>query len=96
MTYTPDSRIFRDQVEMARARVGPGASLWAGVGAYRLSVTQIVENIRTARGLGASGVVLFSHESLDDAALARLRKEAFAPGASASAPAALLGGLKPQ
>jgi uncharacterized lipoprotein YddW (UPF0748 family) len=97
MTYTPDARIFRDQVESARARVGNGPSVWAGVGAYRLSVGQIVANIRTARDLGAAGVILFSHESLDDAALAQLRREAFTlPPAAASAPSALLGGLKPQ
>jgi uncharacterized lipoprotein YddW (UPF0748 family) len=95
MTYTPDARIFRDQVERARATVGKGPSLWAGVGAYRLNIDQIVANIRTARDLGTSGVVLFSHESLDDAALAQLRKEAFTAPVAASAPS-LLGSLKPQ
>jgi uncharacterized lipoprotein YddW (UPF0748 family) len=76
MAYTPDPKLFRAQIEQARERAGT-RDLWAGVGAYRLSIEAIVENIRSARALGASGVVLFSHESLDAAALARLRKEAF-------------------
>ena len=38
--------------------------MWAGIGAYRLSPAQTVENIETARRLGASGIVLFSYDSL--------------------------------
>jgi uncharacterized lipoprotein YddW (UPF0748 family) len=78
MAYTPDPRLFRTQIEQARERTGTH-DLWAGVGAYRLSVDVILQNIRSARALGASGVVLFSHESLDADSLRRLRKEAFAP-----------------
>ena len=84
MAYTPDPQVFRTQIEYARGKVGKGREVWAGVGAYRLSLESIVENIRAARDIGASGVVLFSHESLDDAALARLRKEAFPPAVAAS------------
>jgi uncharacterized lipoprotein YddW (UPF0748 family) len=91
MTYTPDARLFRRQVEIARTYVGKGQSLWAGVGAYRLDIRSTVERVRMARLLGASGVVLFSHESLAPGDLRRLRDEAFparfASGAAAAAPA---------
>jgi uncharacterized lipoprotein YddW (UPF0748 family) len=84
MAYTPDPRLFRQQVAQARARVGVGRTMWAGVGAYRLTPPAVVERIVTAREAGASGVVLFSHESLDLEALARLRAEAFGGGAAAA------------
>jgi uncharacterized lipoprotein YddW (UPF0748 family) len=77
MTYTPDNRIFRAQVEQARSRVGPGQGLWAGIGTYRLGVDGTVEKIRAARALGATGVLVFSHESLTSADWKRLRQEAF-------------------
>ena len=38
--------------------------MWAGIGAYRLSAAQTLENIETARRLGATGVILFSYDSL--------------------------------
>jgi hypothetical protein len=38
--------------------------VWAGIGAYRLTPTQTIENIQTARRLGAAGIVLFSYDSL--------------------------------
>lgn len=40
---------------------------WAGIGAYRLSSGQIVENAQTARRLGVGGIILFSYDSLADA-----------------------------
>lgn len=79
MTYTPDTRIFRQQVEAAESRARPGQQVWAGVGAYRLPIDDVLEKIAAARGAGASGVVLFSHESLPAASLRRLATEAFAP-----------------
>jgi uncharacterized lipoprotein YddW (UPF0748 family) len=79
MTYTPDTRIFREQVMSAGALARPGQGVWAGVGAYRLTIDSVVEKILTARRAGASGVVLFSHESLPAASLRRLALEAFAP-----------------
>jgi uncharacterized lipoprotein YddW (UPF0748 family) len=82
MAYTPDPNLFRQQVGQARARVGVGKTVWAGVGAYRLGPTAVVDRIRTAREAGAAGVVLFSHESLDLEALARLRTDAFVPAAA--------------
>lgn len=77
MSYSPDERVFREQVEVARSYVGKGQRLWAGIGAYRLDVRGIVDRVRAARALGASGVVLFSHESLEGTDLRRLREEAF-------------------
>jgi uncharacterized lipoprotein YddW (UPF0748 family) len=86
MAYTPDTRLFRAQVEQARSRLGTGARVWAGVGAWRLPLASVVEKIHAARDAGASGVVLFSHESFSGADLDRLREDAFP--VSAAAPAA--------
>ena len=44
--------------------------MWAGIGAYRLTPSQTIDNIQTARRLGASGIVLFSYDSLVDAGVA--------------------------
>jgi uncharacterized lipoprotein YddW (UPF0748 family) len=77
MTYTPDNRIFQQQVESASARAGLVQPVWAGIGAYRLDLPGIVEKIALARQSGARGVVLFSNESLAPADLRRLRDEAF-------------------
>jgi hypothetical protein len=85
MAYTPDAGLFRQQVAKVRARVGPSKTVWAGVGAYRLTPEAVVERILTAREAGAAGVVLFSHESLDLDALARLRAEAFVGAGGAAA-----------
>jgi uncharacterized lipoprotein YddW (UPF0748 family) len=86
MAYTPDTRIFRSQVEQARQRVGAAAAVWAGVGAWRLPLASVVEKIRAAREAGASGVVLFSHESFSGADLDLLRQDAF-PAFAAAPPA---------
>jgi len=76
MAYTPDPRIFETQIQQARPLTG-AAMLWAGVGAYRLSLSETVSRIRTARKLGAVGVVIFSHESFGPEDWRRLREEAF-------------------
>lgn len=73
MAYTPELKIFREQVQEARARVRSGQALWAGIGAYRLSPAQVAERIAEARGLGASGYLLFSHESFPNGSLRELR-----------------------
>jgi len=78
MTYTPDNRLFQDQVASARERAGGALPVWAGIGAYRLDLPGIVEKVAHARQSGARGVVLFSHESLAPGDLRRLRNEAFA------------------
>ncbi len=75
MAYTPERAVFLRQVEQARSRVA--IPVWAGVGAYRLSLAEIVERVKDARDRGASGVVLFSHESLGPSHLLPLREQAF-------------------
>jgi uncharacterized lipoprotein YddW (UPF0748 family) len=93
MAYTPDTRLFRQQVERARSLSGSAGRIWAGIGAYRLSVEGIVEKVAAARQVGVAGVVLFSHESLSPADWPRLRQQAFpdvvrAAGEAAGAPGA--------
>jgi uncharacterized lipoprotein YddW (UPF0748 family) len=63
MAYTVDPAAFAAQIADARERVG-GGRVWAGIGAYRLSSTQTVAHIETARRLGVDGIVLFSYDSL--------------------------------
>ncbi len=77
MTYTPDSRLFTQQIEAVRERTSAAQPLWAGIGAYRLDVAGIVEKVGLARRAGAQGVVLFSHESLAPGDLRPLRDGAF-------------------
>jgi uncharacterized lipoprotein YddW (UPF0748 family) len=63
MAYTPDASVFASQIASVR-QLATGSPVWAGIGAYRLSSSQTIENIRTARRLGADGVVLFSYDSI--------------------------------
>ena len=63
MADTTDAATFVSQVTAARAISGRHP-LWAGIGAYRLSKGQIVENVQAARRLGVGGVILFSYDSL--------------------------------
>lgn len=63
MAYTQESARFAEQIAAARDIAGGGA-VWAGIGAYRLSPAQTIENIQAARRLGAAGFVLFSYDSL--------------------------------
>jgi uncharacterized lipoprotein YddW (UPF0748 family) len=65
MAYTPEPARFADQIAAAR-EISGGRAIWAGIGAYRLPPAQTIENIETARRLGAAGVVLFSYDSLVD------------------------------
>jgi uncharacterized lipoprotein YddW (UPF0748 family) len=65
MAYTTDASQFAEQIAAAREAAGTRA-VWAGIGAYRLPPRETVENIRTARRLGADGVILFSYDSLID------------------------------
>jgi uncharacterized lipoprotein YddW (UPF0748 family) len=65
MAYTPESARFAEHIAAARQVAGSRA-VWAGIGAYRLTPSQTVENIQTARKLGAAGVVLFSYDSMTD------------------------------
>lgn len=63
MAYTLEPARFAEQIAAARDVAGSSA-VWAGIGAYRLSPAQTIENIQTARRLGAAGVILFSYDSL--------------------------------
>lgn len=65
MAYTTDPGVFAAQIAAAKQVTG-SHPLWAGIGAYRLSAEQIVENAQTARRLGAGGIILFSYDSLAD------------------------------
>jgi hypothetical protein len=63
MAYTPDAAVFASQIAFVR-QVSGDQPVWAGIGAYRLSSSQTIANIQTARRLGAKGIVLFSYDSL--------------------------------
>jgi uncharacterized lipoprotein YddW (UPF0748 family) len=63
MAYTPDARTFATQIASVRQAAGT-QPVWAGIGAYRLSPGETIDNIMTARRLGATGIVLFSYDSL--------------------------------
>jgi uncharacterized lipoprotein YddW (UPF0748 family) len=63
MAYTQEPARFAEQIAAARDIAG-GRAIWAGIGAYRLTPAQTVENIQAARKLGAAGFVLFSYDSL--------------------------------
>jgi len=65
MAYTQDSQRFAELIAAARGVKG-GQMIWAGIGAYRIPPAQAVDNIETARRLGAAGVILFSYDSLID------------------------------
>jgi uncharacterized lipoprotein YddW (UPF0748 family) len=63
MAYTQEADKFVEQITSAREVAG-GRAIWAGIGAYRLTPAQTIENIQAARRLGAAGFVLFSYDSL--------------------------------
>ena len=78
MAYTTDSSLFRTQIASVEQLAG-GRPVWAGIGAYQLSPSATIENIRAARQLGTEGVVLFSYDNLDGRYVGAVSKEAFAP-----------------
>ena len=67
MVYTQEASRFSEQISAIREAAG-ARPVWAGIGAYRLSPSQTIENIHIARKLGAAGVILFSYDSLIDSA----------------------------
>jgi uncharacterized lipoprotein YddW (UPF0748 family) len=89
MAYSPEPERFAEQIAAARAAAGTHP-VWAGIGAYRLTPSQTIENIQTARRLGAAGIVLFSYDSLVDARvatpdyLAAVGRGAFAAGTASA------------
>jgi uncharacterized lipoprotein YddW (UPF0748 family) len=76
MTYAADPDVFRRQVGETLARAHRG-QVWAGIGAYRLSLAAVVGRVHEARAAGTAGVVVFSHESLAPADVPALRAGAF-------------------
>jgi uncharacterized lipoprotein YddW (UPF0748 family) len=87
MAYTQESARFVEQISAAREAAGPHA-VWAGIGAYRLTPSQTIDDIQAARRLGAAGFVLFSYDSLTGAKppaadyLATVSRGAFAAAAA--------------
>jgi uncharacterized lipoprotein YddW (UPF0748 family) len=63
MAYTTEAPKFAEQIAAVREAAGARA-VWAGIGAYRLPPRETIENIETARRLGANGIILFSYDSL--------------------------------
>jgi uncharacterized lipoprotein YddW (UPF0748 family) len=63
MAYTQEAVRFAEQIAAARDLAG-GRAVWAGIGAYRLTPSQTVDNIQTTRRLGVGGFILFSYDSL--------------------------------
>ncbi len=84
MAYTADTRAFRRHVERARLLAGAQRAVWAGVGAYKLDLPGLVEQVQVAREAGAAGVVVFSQESLAPADWGRLRAAVFQPRVTAA------------
>jgi uncharacterized lipoprotein YddW (UPF0748 family) len=63
MAYTPDTEIFRKQIEVATSTAhGSGKKVWAGIGAYRIPAESTVEKISVARTIQADGIILFSYD----------------------------------
>lgn len=65
MAYTLEPSRFAQQIAEAQSLAGERA-VWAGIGAWRLTAAQTVQNIQTARRLGTAGIALFSYDSLVD------------------------------
>jgi uncharacterized lipoprotein YddW (UPF0748 family) len=63
MAYTQEPSVFAAQIAEVQA-LAAGRPVWAGIGAYRLSARETIDNIATARRLGVNGIVLFSYDSL--------------------------------
>lgn len=91
MAYTPEPARFAEQISAVRDVAG-GRVVWAGIGAYRLTPVQTIENIQAARRIGTAGFVLFSYDSLTGANppapdyLATVSRAAFATTRSTTTP----------
>jgi uncharacterized lipoprotein YddW (UPF0748 family) len=88
MAYTTSLSVFNRQVTAARQAAAP-QPVWAGIGAYRMSAAQTIDHIAAARQAGAAGIVLFSYDSLAEAAgtrdpLADIGRGAFPPRRAAA------------
>jgi uncharacterized lipoprotein YddW (UPF0748 family) len=63
VAHTIDAATFASQVADARKAAGE-TPVWVEIGAFRLSVAETADRIRTARRLGARGFVIGSYDSL--------------------------------
>jgi uncharacterized lipoprotein YddW (UPF0748 family) len=90
MAYATEASQFAEQIADARAAAG-SRPVWAGIGSYRLSPKETIDNIQTARRLGANGIVLFSYDNLINSRqsasdyLSVVGRTAFTPSAPAAA-----------
>jgi uncharacterized lipoprotein YddW (UPF0748 family) len=92
MAYAEEERAYVQQVnQVLAARFGSGQSVWVGIGAWRLPIDIVVARVQTARRAGASGVAVFSHETLGEGDARQLRQQAFPASAPAPAAGAALG-----
>jgi uncharacterized lipoprotein YddW (UPF0748 family) len=58
MAYTTEAARFAEQITAARDAAGPRA-VWAGIGSYRLTPKETIDNILTARRLGVAASCIF-------------------------------------
>lgn len=63
MAYAVDVRDYARQIDDAVA-ASHGRPVWAGLGAWRLTVPQTTEHLRAARRRQVAGIILFSYDSL--------------------------------
>ena len=63
MAYAEDRPGFRAQLDAVHRDAGP-AAVWTGIGAYRLTARETAHRVREARRAGATGVLLFSYDSV--------------------------------
>jgi uncharacterized lipoprotein YddW (UPF0748 family) len=76
MAYTTDAAVFRAQIANVEQLAGERA-VWAGIGAYQLSPSATVDNIRAARQLGVEGIILFSYDNLNSSYVEIVANAAF-------------------
>ena len=63
MAYSTDTTVFQKQIEIATKTAHDSRrQVWAGIGAYRITVDSTVEKINVARALTADGIILFSYD----------------------------------
>lgn len=84
MAYAEARAAYSAQVRAVHAAAGP-AEVWTGIGAYRLTARETASRIQEAREAGASGVLLFSYDSVSsgrggDRYLLDVARDAFAKG----------------
>ena len=66
MIYTADATEFSNLAGQINTALGP-VPFWAGIGAYKLAMSQTIEHVRLARRAQAAGVLIFSSEQFASA-----------------------------